>query len=107
VNVFTQNGIWDKLIQTDEKDLPQLCQTAYCLNWIVCGALLLIQGIVSVTAAWFYKDTQIILPICAMATVYLIIPFSLVQASLLLAHYIALPLYVLWVRRYISNLIMS
>jgi teichuronic acid exporter len=82
VNVFTQNGIWDKLIQTDEEDLPQLCQTAYCLNWIVCGALFLIQCLVSVPAAWFYKDTQIILPICIMATVYLIIPFSLVQASL-------------------------
>lgn len=82
INVFTQNGVWDKLIQSDESDLKQLCQTAYCLNWIVCGALFLIQCLISVPVAWFYQDNQIILPICVMATVYLIIPISLVQASL-------------------------
>ena len=82
VNVFTQNGVWDKLIQSDESDLKQLCQTAYCLNWIVCGALFIIQCLISVPVALFYQDNQIILPICVMATVYLIIPLSLVQASL-------------------------
>jgi teichuronic acid exporter len=82
VNVFTQNGIWDKLIQADEKDLEQLSQTAYCLNWIVCGSLFLVQCLISVPVGWFYNDTQIILPICVMALVYLIIPLSLVQASL-------------------------
>lgn len=82
INVFTQNGVWDKLIQSDESDLKKLCQTAYCLNWIVCGTLFLIQCLISVPVAWFYQDNQIILPICVMATVYLIIPISLVQASL-------------------------
>lgn len=82
INVFTQNGIWDKLIQSDESDLKQLCQTAYCLNWIVCGALFITQCLISVPVAWFYKDNQIILPICIMALVYLMIPISLVQASL-------------------------
>ena len=82
VNVFTQNGVWDKLIQSDESDLKQLCQTAYCLNWIVCGALFIIQCLISVPVALFYKDNQIILPICIMALVYLMIPISLVQASL-------------------------
>jgi PST family polysaccharide transporter len=82
VNVFTQNGVWDKLIQSDESDLKQLCQTAYCLNWIVCGALFIIQCLISVPVALFYQDNQIILPICIMALVYLMIPISLVQASL-------------------------
>jgi len=82
VNVFTQNGIWDKLIQSDESDLKQLSQTAYCLNWIICGALFITQCLISIPVAWFYKDTQIILPICVMALVYLMIPISLVQASL-------------------------
>ncbi|WP_425216809.1 lipopolysaccharide biosynthesis protein [Tumidithrix helvetica] len=80
--VFTQNGVWDKLIQADEQDLPQFCQTAYCLNWIVCGGLFLLQCLVSLPIAWIYKDTQLILPICMMATVYLMMPISLVQASL-------------------------
>ncbi len=82
INVFTQNGIWDKLIQADEKDLKQLSQTAYCLNWIICGSLFITQCLISVPVAWFYNDNQIILPICVMALVYLIIPLSLVQASL-------------------------
>ena len=82
INVFTQNGIWDKLIQTDEKDLKQLSQTAYCLNWIICGSLFITQCLISVPVAWFYNDNQIILPICVMALVYLIIPLALVQASL-------------------------
>jgi len=29
VNVFTQNGIWAKLVQADTADLPKLCQTSY------------------------------------------------------------------------------
>lgn len=82
VNVFTQNGIWDKLIQSDQGELKQLSQTAYCLNWIICGALFITQCLISIPVAWFYQDTQIILPICVMALVYLIIPISLVQASL-------------------------
>jgi len=82
INVLTQNGIWDKLVQSDEQDLKQLCQTAYCLNWMICGSLFLIQCLISVPIAWFYKDNQIIFPICVMATVYLIIPLGLVQASM-------------------------
>jgi teichuronic acid exporter len=83
VSVFTRNGIWAKLVQAEEKELESLCQTAYWLNWIVCGALFLIQCIASVPVAWFFHDTQIILPICAMGLVYLIIPVSLVRAALL------------------------
>jgi PST family polysaccharide transporter len=82
VNVLTQNGIWDKLVQSDEQDLKQLCQTAYCLNWMICGSLFIIQCLISVPIAWFYKDNQIILPICVMAIVYLVIPLALVQASM-------------------------
>ncbi|MEE3717547.1 lipopolysaccharide biosynthesis protein [Tumidithrix elongata RA019] len=82
VNVFTQNGIWAKIVQADKADLPQLCQTSYWLNWIVCGLVFLAQCIAAFPVSWFYKDPRIILPICVMATVYLIIPIALVQASL-------------------------
>ncbi|GBO54643.1 probable polysaccharide biosynthesis protein [Pseudanabaena sp. lw0831] len=82
VEVFTQNGIWDKLIQADEKDIEELSQTAYCLNWIVCSSLFLIQCLISFPIAWFYHDNNLILPICGMAVVYLLIPWGLVQASL-------------------------
>ncbi len=83
VSVFTRNGIWAKLVQVDEKDLEELCQTAYWLNWLVCGALFLIQCAAAFPVAWFYNDNQVILPICAMALVYLTIPIALVKAALI------------------------
>jgi teichuronic acid exporter len=83
VSVFTRNGIWAKLVQADEKDLESLCQTAYWLNWIICGGLFFLQCIAAVPIAWFFNDTQIIAPICVMGLVYLIIPVSLVKAALL------------------------
>jgi teichuronic acid exporter len=82
VEVFTHNGIWDKLIQADEEDIEDLSQTAYCLNWIVCVCLFLIQCLISYPVAWFYHDNNLILPICAMSVVYLLIPMGLVQSSL-------------------------
>jgi PST family polysaccharide transporter len=83
VSVFTRNGIWAKLVHVDENDLEPLCQTAYWLNWLVCGALFLIQCVAAFPVAWFYNDNQVILPICAMALVYLMIPISLVKAALI------------------------
>ncbi|WP_096603788.1 oligosaccharide flippase family protein [Calothrix sp. NIES-2100] len=83
IRVFTSNGIWAKLVQADQKDIQELSQTAYWLNWLVCGALFLIQCLVAFPVAWIYKDNQVILPICVIAFVYLIIPFGLIQASLI------------------------
>lgn len=81
VNVFTRNGIFDKLIQAEEEDLEVLSQTAYYMNWFICGGLFLAQCLVSFLMAWIYKDSRLVLPICAMALVYLILPFGLVQAA--------------------------
>ncbi|BAY33485.1 hypothetical protein NIES2107_53810 [Nostoc carneum NIES-2107] len=82
VRVFTNNGIWAKLVQAEQKDVQELSQTAYSLNWLICGTLFIIQCLVSIPIAWFYQDQRIILPICVMALIYLIIPFGLVQQSL-------------------------
>ena len=83
VNVFTKNGIWAKLIQVDAEQLEEHCQTAYWLNWIVCGTLFVLQCLAALSVAWFYNDRQIILPICTMAVVYLLLPPGLVHASLI------------------------
>jgi teichuronic acid exporter len=81
VNVFTRNGIFDKLIQAKEEDIEELSQTAYYLNWFVCGGLFLIQSLVAFPMSWIYKDSQIILPICVMGFVYLMLPMGLIQAA--------------------------
>jgi teichuronic acid exporter len=84
VNVFTKNGVWAKLIKVEAEELEDHCQTAYWLNWIVCGLLFLTQCLVAFPVAWFfYKDNQVILPICALATIYLIIPLAMVHAALI------------------------
>lgn len=82
VHMFTQNGIWDKLVQARKEDLPHLCHTAYCLNWLICGALCALQCLLTFPIAWFYHDTRLIWPICTMACVYLMLPPVLIQASL-------------------------
>jgi O-antigen/teichoic acid export membrane protein len=82
--VFTlKYGIGDKLIQANEKDLPILCETAYWMNWILSGLLFIIQCIAAFPIAWFYGNSQIILPICLTALVYLTFPTYAVQAALI------------------------
>jgi len=83
VEVFTRNGIEAKLIQANKEDLDEFCQTGYWLNWLIFGSLFMIQIIAAFPVAWFYKDVQLILPICVLASIYLILPFSLVQAALI------------------------
>ncbi|MEL7350274.1 MAG: lipopolysaccharide biosynthesis protein [Cyanobacteria bacterium P01_A01_bin.116] len=83
VIVFTlKGGITGKLVQTDEKDLEVLSNTAYWFSWLVCGALFLLQAIAAFPIAWFYKDNQLILPICLVALSYLALPTYAVQLAL-------------------------
>jgi O-antigen/teichoic acid export membrane protein len=63
-------GIGAKIIQADERDVEVLSNTAYWLNWILCAALFIIQCIAAFPIAWFYGNTQVILPICIVARLY-------------------------------------
>jgi PST family polysaccharide transporter len=83
VDVFTRNGVGAKLVQADSKDLDEFCQTGYWLNWLVFGLLFIIQCVAAFPVAWCYRDNQLILPICVLASIYLILPISQVQASLI------------------------
>jgi PST family polysaccharide transporter len=83
-NVFTlRGGIGGKLIQAAEEDVPVLANTAYWLNWVVCGGVFLIQCLAALPIAWFYKDSRVLLPICTVSLVYLIMPLFMVQSSLI------------------------
>lgn len=83
VYVFTRNGIDAKLVQCDEKDLEALSNTGYWLNWLLSGALFLIQCALALPIAWFYGDLQIAAPLCVIAFVYLLVPIALVQSALI------------------------
>jgi O-antigen/teichoic acid export membrane protein len=77
-----KQGIGSKLIQADEQDIGVLRETAYWMNWILCVGLFIIQCLLAFPIAWFYGDTQVVLPICAMAATYLLLPIFSVQLSL-------------------------
>lgn len=83
VQVFSRNGIGAKLIQANEEDIEELSQSAYWLGWLVFFGLFVLQCLAAFPIAWFYHDNQIILPICLMATNFLLIPLANVQAALI------------------------
>jgi teichuronic acid exporter len=83
IQVFSRIGIGAKLIQADEEDIEELSQSAYWLGWLVFFSLFILQCLAAFPIAWFYHDDQIILPICLMATNFLLIPLADVQAALI------------------------
>lgn len=83
VKVFNENGIGAKIIQVPEEQLEEVCNTAYRLNWFVCGSLCIIQCLLAFPLAWFYEQPDLIPMICVLSLVYLLMPFGLVQAFLI------------------------
>lgn len=81
--VFTRFGIGAKVIQAEAEDLESTCNGAYCLNWLVCLGLFLSQCLISFPVAWFYHDSRIVVPLCVLATVYLVTPFGRIQSLLI------------------------
>lgn len=82
--VFTlKAGIGSKIIQADEQDVNVICDTAYWLNWIMCGSIFLIQCLAAFPIALFYENNQVILPICVAALVYLMLPNFMIQSALI------------------------
>lgn len=83
IRVFTRNGIGARLIQVEEEKLESMAQAAYWLNWTIAISLFMIQCLAAFPLAWFYHDSRLILPICAIAIGLLFIPQGLVQAALI------------------------
>lgn len=83
-NTFTLSyGIGSKIIQADEQDIETICNTAYWLNWILCGTLFIVQCVAAFAIAWFYKSNELILPICTVALIYLMLPTAMVHSALI------------------------
>jgi teichuronic acid exporter len=80
---FTDLGIAAKIIQADEKELEDLCDSAYWLNGVVFLSLFVIQSIAAFPIAWFYKSPNLILPIAVSGIAYLIWPLSTIQKTLI------------------------
>ena len=82
--VFTlRGGIGAKIIQADERDVKTICDTSYWLNWILCGSIFIIQCIAAFPVSQFYRNNQLILPLCTSALIYLMMPLFMVHGALI------------------------
>ena len=83
-SVFTfRGGIGAKIVQADEQDVKIICDTSYWLNWILCVAIFIIQCIAAFPIAHFYKNQQLVLPICTVGLIYLMFPLFLVNSAII------------------------
>lgn len=78
-----KGGVGAKIIQTNQDKVNNTCNTAYWLNWLLCGSLFIIQCLAAYPIARFYDNNQLILPICVVAVMYLIYPFFLIHCALI------------------------
>lgn len=78
-----KGGVGAKIIQTEQDKVSNTCDTAYWLNWLLCGSLFIIQCLAAYPIAKFYDNNQLILPICVVAIMYLIYPFFLIHCALI------------------------
>ncbi|MFH7025490.1 MAG: lipopolysaccharide biosynthesis protein [Heteroscytonema crispum UTEX LB 1556] len=80
---FSNIGIGAKIIQAEEKDLEELCNSAYWLNWVIFISLFIIQCIAAFPISLVKNTPEILLPICVSGIVYLIWPISGIQKTLI------------------------
>ena len=80
---FADVGIGAKIIQADEKQLPQLCSSAFWLNWLIFASLFMIQALAAFPIAASYESKEIIFPIIVSGLAYLIWPIYGIQKTLI------------------------
>ena len=81
VALFTRNGISAKVVQAHADEVDAVAQTAYCLTWIVCVALMLVLMLLAVPVARVYHDPHLALPIALMSVVFLATPLCNIQCA--------------------------
>jgi teichuronic acid exporter len=80
---FSNLGIGAKIIQAEEKEVNELCNSAYWLNWLVFASLFIIQCLAAFPISWAKNTPEVVLPICVSAITYLIWPITSIQKTLI------------------------
>ncbi|BAY81889.1 putative polysaccharide biosynthesis protein [Calothrix parasitica NIES-267] len=80
---FADVGIGAKIIQAEDKQLPQLCSSAFWLNWLIFASLFMIQALAAFPIAASYESKEIIFPIIVSGLAYLIWPVYGIQKTLI------------------------
>lgn len=71
------------IIQSEEQDLEEICNTSFWLNLLFCVAITLVQCAAAIPIANFYGSDRLILPICVAALVYLDYPLVVINYALI------------------------
>ena len=83
-NVFLLNsGFNAVIIQSEEKELKVICNTAFWLNLFLCIAITIGQCIAAFFIANFYNSDRLIAPLCLSSLIYLTYPFFVVNQALI------------------------
>ena len=77
------SGIGTAIIQIDDKNLEETCNTAYCLNWMLYTVIAVTQCLLAYPVARLFGDDQLAVPICVASLKYLVIPVYKVQSALI------------------------
>lgn len=82
--IFTENGIGAAVIRAPENKLIATTNTAYKLMWIVCALLAVFQAVIGLLATFLSPDNDIGLMIFALSIIYLVMPWGLMHAYMLM-----------------------
>lgn len=81
-HVVAKNVTNNRIIRADEKELPEICATAYYLNWTAGFALFLLQIALGYGVSVVYNNPILFYLIGVLALSYLILPIAQVQSAL-------------------------
>lgn len=81
--VFLQVGVSTKIIQAEQKELKNLCNSAYWLNWIIYVGLFIVQCVAAFPLSLFYHEPRLIILVSVSAIPYLLWPIAAIQCALL------------------------
>ncbi len=83
VRIFSDFGIHAKVIQVEEDSLEKTSNSAYWLTWVIYILLFFGQSLIAFPIASFYENDKLILPLCALGSMYLLMPLGKIQYALI------------------------
>lgn len=83
MRIFTENGIGAAVVRASDDDLDATTNTAYKIMWIICSLLAGLQFFTGLGLTYLFPTAPTGWMVCALAGVFLIMPFGLMHAYVL------------------------
>lgn len=84
IHVLVRGAVVNKLVQSADNEIENLCTTAYWVNWVLCIGLLVLQSLVAIGLGWWHDKLELGLAIATLGLTYLVLPFATIQVALTL-----------------------